>query len=182
MSMIDWRQIKQVAVFTEKGKVQEVNKEPSSSWKKTMLLSEHSPIRTATTLMGFECPYFVHTQLVRHHQGVDFFITSARPDINKEAVPRDKQKKIDPCKALIHANPQAWINISRKRLCQRAEKPTKDLWTLLVQTLGKSEPELAECCVPECVYRGFCPEAPKRSCGYDKTEAFQKALKKYRSI
>lgn len=38
--------------------------------------------------------------------------------------------------------------------------------------------ELASVMVPECVYRGFCPEF--HSCGYDKTEAFKQALEEYR--
>ena len=32
--------------------------------------------------------------------------------------------------------------------------------------------------VKECIYRGFCPEM--FSCGYHKTEAFQKELAEYR--
>jgi hypothetical protein len=36
-------------------------------------------------------------------------------------------------------------------------------------------------CVPECVYRGFCPEFD-RCCGYVNTEAYQKRLNEYRSI
>lgn len=182
MGKIDWKHIKLVATFTEKGVAAEVTKEPTSKWKKTMLLSEHSPIRTETITLGVECPYFVHTQLVRHKVGVDFFVASARPDINKEAVPRDRQKKADPCRMLVHANLQAWLNISRKRLCQKAEKATREVWGALVDSIRKAEPELAECCVPECVYRGFCPESSKRSCGYHKSKEFKQALDNYRKV
>ena len=48
----------------------------------------------------------------------------------------------------------------------------------LKDEIAKVEPELASCMVRECVYRGFCPEM--FSCGYSKTEEFQKELKAYR--
>ena len=37
--------------------------------------------------------------------------------------------------------------------------------------------ELAFCCVPECVYRGFCPE--KYPCGRTKLEFYKKWRKEY---
>ena len=49
---------------------------------------------------------------------------------------------------------------------------------MVVEALRKTEPELAACCVPECVYRGFCPEF--RSCGYVRTADFERALAAYR--
>jgi hypothetical protein len=33
-------------------------------------------------------------------------------------------------------------------------------------------------CVPECIYRGFCPEI--KSCGFSETSLFQKELTTYR--
>jgi len=40
--------------------------------------------------------------------------------------------------------------------------------------------QAAACCVPECVYRGFCPEF--KPCGYCNTPAFQQALAAYREV
>jgi len=34
---------------------------------------------------------------------------------------------------------------------------------MLIEQIAKEEPELALACVPECVYRGGCPEF--KSCG-----------------
>jgi hypothetical protein len=34
--------------------------------------------------------------------------------------------------------------------------------------------------VPECVYRGFCPEF--KSCGYFGSEAYKKAVSAYREV
>ena len=46
--------------------------------------------------------------------------------------------------------------------------------------LAKQEPELAACCVPECVYRGFCPEF--KSCGFAGSPAFLEMVEKYRNV
>ena len=55
----------------------------------------------------------------------------------------------------------------------------KEIQRLLKEIAGK-EPEVAECCVPECVYRGFCPEF--KSCGYCGSPAWQAAVEKYRRV
>jgi hypothetical protein len=76
-------------------------------------------------------------------------------------------------------NAQAMINISRKRLCNKASPDTKDAWQKVVKAVGEIDPIMAEKCVPNCVFRGFCPEM--ESCGYVNTQAYQDALKKYRN-
>jgi hypothetical protein len=84
-------------------------------------------------------------------------------------------------------NAQAFINISRKRLCSCASQETRAAWRLVVEYLREFDPILAEKCVPECLYRGFCPEYDDRPefnkcCGYVNTDKYQEDLKKYRSI
>lgn len=79
------------------------------------------------------------------------------------------------------ANAQALINISRKRLCSCASPETREAWKLVIEALKEKDPILASVCVPECIYRGFCPEFD-RCCGYCNTEAFKKRLEEYRSI
>ena len=79
-------------------------------------------------------------------------------------------------------NAQAFINISRKRLCKGCASPeTRMAWEIVIEMLRKHDPILAEKCVPECLYRGFCPEID-RCCGYVNTKRFEEDLKKYRSI
>ena len=80
----------------------------------------------------------------------------------------------------VEANAQALINISRKRLCSCASPETREAWQAVKDEVAKTEPELASCMVRECIYRGFCPEM--FGCGYDKTEAFRKEVKKYRGL
>ena len=79
-------------------------------------------------------------------------------------------------------NAQAFINISRKRLCYGcASEETRFAWQLVIGALKEVDPILAEKCVPECLYRGFCPEK-KRSCGYVNSPGFQKRLEEYRNM
>jgi hypothetical protein len=78
------------------------------------------------------------------------------------------------------ANAQAVMFMSRRRLCAQASPETREAWKQVVKAVAEKEPELGECCVPECVYRGFCPEF--KSCGYCDTPAFKDAVKKYREV
>ena len=59
----------------------------------------------------------------------------------------------------------------------KAETKTRLIWKAVVEELRKKEPELAAACVPNCFYRGFCPEF--KSCGLANTETFPLALNDY---
>ena len=78
------------------------------------------------------------------------------------------------------ANVQALINISRKRLCNCASPETRKAWQQVKEEIRKIDPVLADKMVPECLYRGFCPEW-MNSCGYSKTKKYQEDLEKYRN-
>lgn len=75
-------------------------------------------------------------------------------------------------------NAQALINISRKRLCGKASKETREAWRAVKKEMEKVDPVMASVMVPECVYRGFCPE--RKSCGFVNTEAYRRMLGEYR--
>ena len=78
------------------------------------------------------------------------------------------------------ANAQAVMFISRRRLCSQASPETRAAWQLVVDEIAKVEPEVASCCVPECVYRGFCPEF--KPCGFFGSPAYKKMLENYRKV
>jgi len=160
-----------------------LDKEPSNSWKAKMLLAEHSPIR----LLEYDWTWsliqqWVTTHLVRHHEGCEKFVHSQRVDRNlalaglsRDDLPQGLLNDMD-----MTANAQALINISRKRLCSCASKETREAWKQVIEEIRKIDPVLADKCVPECLYRGFCPEF-MNSCGYANTQKFQKDLEKYRN-
>ena len=164
---------------------QPLDKEPSNSWKAKILLAEHSPIR----LLEYDWTWgdimqWVTTHLVRHHEGVEKFVHSQRGDRraifeeygveSRNDLPQGALNDMD-----MSANAQALINISRKRLCSCASKETRDAWKQVKAEIGKVDPILASKMVPECLYRGFCPEW-MNSCGYSKTKKFEEDLKEYR--
>lgn len=162
-----------------------LDKEPSNSWKAKMLLAEHSPIR----LIEYEWTWsdimqWVTTHLVRHHEGCEKFVHSQRGDrraildeynaSSRNELPQGATNDMD-----MTANAQALINISRKRLCNCASKETREAWKQVKEEVRKVDPVMADKMVPECIYRGFCPEFIS-SCGYVNTEKFKQELKKYR--
>ena len=163
-----------------------LDREPSDSWKAKILLAEHSPIR----LLEYEWTWknimqWVTTHLVRHHEGCEKFVHSQRGDRraileeynvdSRDKLPQGALNDMD-----MTANAQALINISRKRLCSCASADTREAWKQVKEAIAKVDPVLADKMVPECIYRGFCPEF-LNPCGYSKTPQYQEALKKYRN-
>ena len=140
---------------------------------------EHSPIRTQIFLVHMlEIPTAVSVHFVRHKIGIEHFVSTQRTD--RTGVDRTDMPQSAPVDHECFANAQAVIFISRKRLCRQASPETTAAWTLVLDEIKRSEPELFSVCVPECVYRGFCPEF--KCCGYAKTDAYQAALAAYRAL
>ena len=150
---------------------------PTHEWRRKMMVALHSPIRVIRFRWTWiELPYFVSVHLVRHNVGTLHFVSTQRSD--RTNIDRLERRQTDPVMHTMEANAESIINISRKRLCSQASEETKEAWEKVVEQL----PEWLSCrCVPECLYRGFCPET-FIPCGYDKTEVFEKELKVYRGL
>lgn len=172
-----WREIADAARTTIGMK--EGVKEPTDRWKKNMLLAEHSPIRLLKINHVMEgIKYWVSTHFVRHKFGVEHFISTQRTD--RTGANRDEIVQSALVNHRIEANAQSIINISRKRLCQQASTETRVEWVKVVKSLKDVDPILASVCVPECIYRGFCPEM--KPCGYSETKQYEDRLKEYRNV
>ena len=124
---------------------------------------------------------WVTAHLVRHHEGCEKFVHSQRADRRELPIERDKLPQGARNDMDMSANVQALINISRKRLCNCASPETREAWKMLVEEIRKVDPILAEKMVPECIYRGFCPEF-MNPCGYSKTKKYEEDLIKYRNV
>lgn len=163
-----------------------LNKEPSKSWRAKMLLAEHSPIR----LVEFEWTWkdimqWVTAHLVRHHEGCEKFVHTQRGDrraildeynvSSRNELPQGATNDMD-----MTANAQALISISRKRLCNCASKETREAWKQVQDAIREVDPVMADKMVPECIYRGFCPEF-MNPCGYANTEKYKQDLERYRN-
>ena len=157
----------------------ELGKEPSDNFKKKILIAEHSPIRGLIYCFKISnLKSWVATHLVRHHVGVEKWVSTQRTDrtgVNRDELPQGQEVTME-----LEANAQALINMSRKRLCSQASPETRQVMQEMKNEVSKSDSIVAKAMIKECIYRGFCPEI--NSCGYDKTEAFKKELDEYRNI
>lgn len=156
----------------------ELGKDPSDTFKRRILMAEHSPIRSLIYCFKISnLKTWIATHLVRHHVGVEKWVSTQRTD--RTGINRDELSQSNEVIMEIEANAQALINMARKRLCTQASVETREVMQEMKKEVAKKDKFLADVMVKECVYRGFCPEMV--SCGYDKTEAFQKELEQYRN-
>lgn len=153
---------------------------PSDSWKKQILLAEHSPIRKIKVGWMWEnLKSWVSVHFVRHKIGIEHWVSTQRTD--RTGINRNELRQDSLVMHECEADAQALINISRRRLCMQASPETREAWQAVKNKIAQKDPILASCMVRECVYRGFCPEFEKTTCWYDKTPEFQKELAAYRN-
>lgn len=133
---------------------------PSFEWKRKLIKSEHSPLRTLMfTIEMKDIPYCNSVHFVRHKFGVEHYVKSQRSNKNRGSEPQDV-----PVNHIMDINAQALIFMSRKRLCNKADVVTKKIMQMIVNKVIRICPEFEGFLVPECEYRnGFCPEF--KSCG-----------------
>jgi hypothetical protein len=154
-----------------------IDKFPNSVWRRKMLLAEHSPIRKLKVEWTWrDIKRWVSDHFVRHKHGIEHWVKTDRSD--RTGVNRDELSQSSLTNHECEANAQSIINISRKRLCSQASKETREAWRTFLEELKDKEPELYSVCVPECIYRGFCPEI--NTCSFDKTIIFKENLHLYR--
>jgi len=157
----DWVDIKNKCRVT-------VNKEhtdiiPNSEFKIKLLISEHSPIRLLKiNWLWSKIKYWVSTHYVRHHQGIEKWVSTQRSDrtnVNRDEISQGAHVNFE-----AEANAQSLINMAKVRLCYQASKETRELFEDLKVTISKQEFELADVLVPNCIYRAGCSEFTE--CGF----------------
>lgn len=137
-----------------------LGREPSETFKKNILIAEHSPIRDITVKWKWPgIKSWVATHWVRHKW--ECFVRSQRSD--RTGVDRDKLPQDAPVDFTGEANAQALIDTMRKRLCYQASPETRAYAEGLKVKLRDVQPEMSDVLVPNCVYRCGCPEM--QSCG-----------------
>ena len=139
----------------------ELGKDPSPKFKREILLSEHSPIRSmAVKWQWANIPSWVATHFSRHKW--ECFIKTQRTD--RTGTSRDKLPQDSPVIMTGDANTQHLIDTARKRLCKLASPETRKYMEDLKTSIHAIEPEIADVLVPNCIYRCGCPETT--SCGW----------------
>ena len=139
------------------------DKEAGTTFKKKLLISEHTPIR----LIEFDwtwagIPYWTAMEWARHK--FEKFITSQRDDRMVDDTPRKDKPQGAPVNYDGFANMQNLIDAFRKRLCRMATPEARELAEDFKATLSETHSLEADILVPNCIYRYGCPEF--QSCGY----------------
>lgn len=139
----------------------ELDKEPSNDFKRGLLISEHSPIRDLTIRWKWPgIKSWIATHFSRHKW--ECFITTQRSD--RTGIPRDELPQSAPVDFVGSANVQALIDTMRKRLCYQASKETREYAEDLKLAIADIDSTITDVLVPNCIYRGGCPEM--KSCGF----------------
>lgn len=132
-----------------------LGKEPSREFKRSILISEHSPIRSISAKWQWtNIASWVATHFSRHKW--ECFIKTQRTD--RTGTDRNKLPQDAPVNFTGEANAQQLIDTARKRLCMQASRETRKYMEDLKIALHIVEPEISDVLVPNCVYRGGCPE------------------------
>lgn len=167
---IDWKRVKNKCRTTVNKSTSEV--EATEEFKKKLLISEHSPIRTLRVDWHWDdIPYCYSTHYARHHEGVEKWVGTERSD--RTGVDRNELPQTNPVVMDMEANAQAIINMGRVRLCNQASKETREYYESLKLLLHNDSDtkEIADVTVPNCIYRFGCPEK------FGKCNFFEKFIK-----
>lgn len=134
----------------------ELGKEPSETFKRAILIAEHSPIRNITIKWIWrKIKSWVATHWVRHKW--ECFVRSQRSD--RTGIPRDRLPQNSLVSFTGAANIQNLIDTARKRLCCEAAAETRQYMEDLKVTIhDEVDPYIADVLVPNCIYRCGCPE------------------------
>lgn len=136
--------------------------EPSESFKKRLLISEHSPIRLLEFYWSWKnIKYWVAMEWARHKN--EKFISSQRND-RQDKFDRNEARQDSLVNFDGYANMQNIIDAWRKRLCYCATKEARELAEDFKKELMKTNFEEAGVLVPNCIYRSGCPEF--KPCGF----------------
>ena len=140
---------------------EELGKEPSKKFKKSILIAEHTPIRDIIVKWRWkDMPHWVTVHWVRHKW--EKFVRTQRSD--RTGIPRDKLPQDEPQTFTGEANTQHLIDTHRKRLCYMAAPETREYAEDFKIELHPYEPEISNSLVPNCIYRCGCPEI--NGCGW----------------
>lgn len=157
----DWKRVKNHCRTTVNKEFTE--NEPSTDFKRKLLISEHTPIRLLEVDWSWkDIPSWVSVHWVRHKH--EKFVSTQRDDRKEHDISRGEMPQSTPVNMDNVANEQQLIDIFRKRLCFQASPETRELAEDFKMVLHDVEPEMADVLVPSCIYRNGCPEF--QTCGY----------------
>lgn len=132
---------------------------PNAEWKAKMLRCRHSPIRYLQfSFMIKDIPYWLHTELVRHHIGMTPYVRSQRDDRADNDVPRSEKPQGALVNMIVDMNAEALMSIANRRMCGCATREMQELMQMIKAEVVKNNPEFGPFLVPACMYTGRCNE------------------------
>lgn len=157
----DWQRCKLLALNTI-GK-RNASGTVSDDWKRKMLRSEHSPIRTLMFTIRIEVPYWVSVHFARHKFGVEHYVSSQRNDRQSD-YDRTKAPQDAMVTHVMDINAQELIHMAHMRLCAQAAPETQVAMLRICDAVVMYNPEFSEFLTPKCLAHGGCNEF--KPCGY----------------
>jgi hypothetical protein len=133
--------------------------EPSSDFKRRMMIAEHEPIRDIIVKFRWEgikywCAMHWKTHIWPGR-------TNTQRNDRQDNYDRNKAPQDVPVDFTGDPNLQHLIDTWRKRLCYMADPETRGYAEDFKAELRFYEPEASDALVPNCVYRCGCPEGGK---------------------
>lgn len=170
-----WDEVYDSALFTQRKKPN--GKKPTSNWKLKTCYAQHSVLRDLIFTIKIEdVESFVIGHLIRHQKEfTQPYVQTLREDLTGIKNEDVNRKTLNGVKFTLNA--KSIIDISRVRLCNKASLETRKVWAEVLKELAKTEPELVNVCVPNCIEKGFCPEY--KTCGFDETDSYNKVREFY---
>ena len=173
----DWKRVKNHCRTTDNKDFTE--NEATETFKKKLLISEHSPIRLLEFDWSWKSIYYwLSTEYSRHK--FEKFISTARDDrgfserntktgytvwdeetqqnITYHPISRNDAPQKNAVDFDGYANMQNLIDAWRKRLCGAATDEAVELAKDFKMELHKTHPLESDVLVPNCIYRAGCPE------------------------
>lgn len=142
----------------------ELGKEPSTKFKKSILIAEHGPIRSISVRFRWsDIKYWVAMHWKTHTWMSN--VNTQRND-RQDNYDRNAARQDVPVSFIGEMNAQHTIDTMRKRLCRMASAETREYAEDFKRTLRETQPEWSDVLVPNCVYRCGCAE--QQTCGYYK--------------
>lgn len=150
----DWQEIVDDCRVTVKKPP--LGKEPSSDFKRRMVICEHSPIRDMWVKFRWVGMKYWEAMHWKTHVW-EGKVNTQRND-RQNLYDRNKAPQDVPVDFVGDANMQHTIDTERKRLCRMAAKETRETAEDFKRALHAVEPEWSDGLVPNCIYRCGCPE------------------------
>ena len=133
----DWMLCKRCTLVTVS---KDSSKPPTEEWKRRILKSNHSPIRTLQFCFRLtDIPYWVSVHLVRHVHATPF-VSSQRND-RQDKYDRTTASQDSPVTMCWYMNAEELITIAHKRLCNLASKETREVVRKICDKVVEANPQ-----------------------------------------